>query len=294
MPSDLIAITGCTGYVGGRVAALLSGEGVPLRLVARRPSEVASGLEGEVVYGDYGDGKAMVEAFRGASTVFLVSGREHRDRLAQHRTAVEAAAEAGADRVVYLSFLDASPDSTFVLGRQHYHTEQHIHETGLGYVFLRDSLYADVFPYFVGGDGVLRAPAGDGRVSLVARDDVADAAAAVLVTDRYDGSALDITGPEALTLGEAAERLGRFVGRPIPYEEETEEEAYRSRSVYGAPDWEVEGWVTSFLAIANGEIARVSDAVPSVTGHPARRLDDVLSQHPELYRHLTEPGSDPG
>jgi NAD(P)H dehydrogenase (quinone) len=45
---------------------------------------------------------------------------------------------------------------------------------------LRDNLYADFLPAMIGPDGVLRGPAGQGRVAAVAQNDIADAAAAVL------------------------------------------------------------------------------------------------------------------
>lgn len=281
-----VAVTGVTGYVGSRVAARLNQEGVEPILVARRPDDVPGELAGEVVYGSYEDREAMTEACRPTSTLFFVSGREHRDRLEHHRRVVQSAAEAGVERIVYLSFLNAAPDATFLLARQHHQTEQFIRETGLDYVFLRDSFYVDFLPYFVGKDGIIRAPAGDGRVSFVARDDIVDAAAAVLMTDEHRAASFDITGPEALSLGEAARRLGEFVGMTVGYEAETEEEAYESRAVYEAPDWEVAGWVTSYLAMANGELATVSDAVERLTGRPARRLEDFLAEHPESYRHL--------
>ena len=60
------------------------------------------------------------------------------------------------------------------------------------------------------------------------------------------------------------------------YHPETLEEAYASRASYGAPDWQVDAWVSTYTAIAAGELAAVSSAVPDLTGHPARSLADVL------------------
>jgi NAD(P)H dehydrogenase (quinone) len=283
-----IAVTGVTGYVGRGVANALGSNGYRMRLVARDPSRIPDHLEGERAAASYGDRVSMTSALTGASTLFLVSGREHPDRLDHHRGAVEAAAEAGVKRIVYLSFLNAAPDATFTLARQHFHTEQFIRDTGVSHVFLRDSLYCDSLPYFVGRDGVLRAPAGDGRVSLVVRTDIVEAAASVLTDPSHDGASFDITGPEAVTLEEATERLSRFVGRTITYQPESEEDAYISRSVYRAPDWEVDAWVSSYLAIAAGEMETVSDAVERLTGHPPRSIDDFLATHPHSYRHLVD------
>ncbi len=285
---DLIAVTGVPGGLGSGVARHLVALGARVRLVARDPSRVPADLDGDVVAGSYADEAAMVAAFTGADTVFLVSGREAIDRLDHHRTAVTAATRAGVRKVVYTSFLGASPDATFVLARQHFHTEQFLRQSGMRFVALRDSMYTDFIPYLAGKDRVIRGPAGNGAVSWVTRADIAAAAASALTTDQHDDSILDLTGPEAVSLSETATRLGRLIGRPVEYHEETEEEAYASRASYGAPDWEVEGWVTSYQAIANGELAAVSDWVETLTGRPAQSMEDFLTDHPDSYQHLLD------
>ena len=264
----------------------MSDRGFPLRLVVRDPSRAPVLPDIQVATASYGDRSSMLRALNGIGTLFMVSAHEAVDRLDQHRQAVEAAYEAGVTRIVYLSFLGASPDATFVLARQHYHTEHYIKETGVGFVFLRDAMYTDFVPFIVGTDGIIRGPAGAGRVGFVTRDDVAEAAAAVLASTGHDGTTFDVTGPEAIDFNEAAERLGRFIGRDIEYQPETEPEAYASRVVYGAPDWEVEGWVTSYLAIANGEMDLTSDAISRLTGHEPMDLEAFLTAHPESFQHL--------
>ena len=270
-----IAVTGATGGLGGRVARRLAQRGRPQRLVVRDPAR-APHLDGATVaVGEYRDGEAMRRAFDGVRTVFLVSGEEARDRLAQHRYAVDAAVAAGVERVVYTSFVGAAPDATFTLARDHFHTEQHLHATGLRTVALRDGLYADLLPSMV-TDGVLRGPAGDGRFAPVARDDIADVAVAVLLDEQYDGATFDVTGPELITMAHAAQVLAEVAGAPVRYHDETVEEAFASRASLGAPDWEVEGWVTSYTAIAAGELEFVSDVVERIAGHPPTSLRDHL------------------
>jgi NAD(P)H dehydrogenase (quinone) len=293
----VVALTGVTGQLGGRVARQLAGSGGPddatLRLVVRDAAR-APGLPGAEVAehpGGYADGAGLTAALAGVHTLFLVSAAEAEDRLAQHLTAVDAAAAAGVERVVYTSFLGASPDATFTLARQHAATEQRLAASGMRWTALRNSMYADFVPFFAtaqDGAAVIAAPAGNGAASFVARDDSADVAAAVLRRDdpALDGRVLDVTGPAALTLAEAATVLGEVLGRPVTYRPQTVEEAWATRRPSGHPDWEVEGWVTSYTAIAAGELARVSDVVPALTGHPARPLAEVLRAHPELWRSL--------
>ncbi|HEV3014571.1 MAG TPA: DUF952 domain-containing protein, partial [Actinomycetota bacterium] len=88
------------------------------------------------------------------------------------------------------------------------------------------------------------------------------------------------------------EELSRAAGRTITYQNETLEEAYASRASYGAPDWEVAGWVTTYVAIANGDLDRVSDDVASLSGHPPMALAEFLRDNPDSYRRLVEgPGA---
>ena len=295
--SPVIAVTGATGALGGRVADRLAGApGVRLRLVVRDAGRAPRVPGADVVAnpGGYADGAGFAAALEGVHTLYLVSAAEAEDRLSQHYTAVDAAAAAGVQRIVYTSFLEARPDSTFTLGRQHALTEERIRSTGLRATFLRHGFYADFVPFFAVREGdrsVIAAPAGDGRAGFVSRDDLADVAAAVLRREdgELDGQALEVTGPEALTMAEAAEVLAEVTGVPAEYRPQTVEEAWATRRPSGRPDWEIEGWVTSYLAIAAGEFATVTDVVERLTGHPARSVAEHMRAHPEDWAHLTRP-----
>ncbi|MDX3638524.1 SDR family oxidoreductase [Streptomyces sp. MB09-02B] len=270
-------VTGSTGRLGGRVARRLAERGVPQKLLVRNPERAPRLSAAVAVRGAYADRDAVREALAGTRTLFMVSASESADRLTQHKAFVDAAAEAGVRHLVYVSFYGAAPDATFTLARDHFHTEQHIRASGLAYTFLRDNFYAEFVPDLVGEDGVIRGPAGSGRAAFVAQDDIADAAAAVLSRpDDHVGLTYDMTGPESLSLDDAAAILSEQLGRAVTYRQETVEEAYASRASYGAPDWQVDAWVSTYTAIASGELDGVSDAVPRLTGRPATLLADVV------------------
>jgi NAD(P)H dehydrogenase (quinone) len=271
----MIGVTGATGGVGSRVAGRLATE--PLRLIVRDAARART-LGAEVCEASsYGARDEMRAALDGVDTLFLIPAKESADRLEQHFTAVDAAVDAGVRRIVYLSFIHRG-NSSFTLGREHFATEDHIRASGLAWVFPRMNLYMDFIPNMVASDGVIRGPAGDGRFAAVLRDDIADAVAAILASPAdHDGEAYDLTGPEAFTLGEAAEEMSRAWGRKIEFVDETLDEARASRAVYGAPDWEVEAWISSYVAIAQGELEQVSDCVERLTGHAPTSLRDWLA-----------------
>ncbi|WP_165984115.1 hypothetical protein [Streptomyces sp. YIM 98790] len=85
-----------------------------------------------------------------------------------------------------------------------------------------------------------------------------------------------LTGPQALTFHEIAAVLTAVTGRNVTYHAEGLEEAYASRARYGAERWQLDAWVSTYTAIAAGELAGVTDAVPRLTGHPATPLADVI------------------
>ncbi|SDD27486.1 NAD(P)H-binding protein [Nocardioides lianchengensis] len=275
-----IAITGSTGAVGGLVARSLADDlRTDLRLVVRDAAR-APDYDTDVRVCTYADRDASVEALRGVDTLFMVSAAEAPDRREQHRTFIRAAAEAGVGHVVYTSFAGAAADATFTLGRDHFDAEAAIRETGLAATILRDNFYSDLLPYFADATGTIRGPAGRGRVAAVARADVAAVAEAVLRDPAgHAGAVYALTGPEALTLEEVAGRAGAALGRELRFVDETVEEAYASRraSYPEAEDWQLDAWVSTYTAIADGSVAEVTGDVERVTGRPARPIEAALT-----------------
>jgi NAD(P)H dehydrogenase (quinone) len=262
------------------VARLLAAHGCPQRLLVRNPA-AAPDLPGIEVVGipGYADGPACTEALQGVGTLFMVSARESDQRVEEHVTFVNAAAAAGVGHVIYTSLYRAAADAVFTFARDHWRTEEHIRASGLRWTFLRDCLYLDLIPMIGGPDGVIRGPAGNGRFSGVALDDVARVARAVLLSpEEHAGQTYDLTGPEELSMAEAAAIVTEVTGQPTRYVEETPEEAFASRASYGAPDWELQGWVTSYLAIAAGQQDGLSDDVERITGQRPVGLREMLSR----------------
>jgi NAD(P)H dehydrogenase (quinone) len=276
----VLAVTGSTGWLGGLVARDLADRGVAQRLLVRDVSR-APELPGSVAARcSYRDVDAARAALDGVETLFMVSAAEQEDRLDEHRAFVDAAAAAGVRHVVYVSFFGAAPDATFTLARDHAATEEHLRASGMAWTFLRDNLYLEFMDHMVGPDGVVRGPAGDGRAAVVSHDDIARAAVTVLLDPApHAGATYDLTGPEALTFTEMAAIISEVTGREVRFHDETVEEAYASRAVYGAPDWQVDAWVSTYTAVAAGELDGVSGDVERLTGRRPTSLRDYLAAH---------------
>lgn len=274
-----VAISGVTGHISGTVLRRLANIGEHAHIIGLvRDAARAPQREGvEIRVADYADADACEKALAGVDVFFMVSASEAEDRVPQHLNVINAAVSAGVKHIVYTSFVGAGPDATFTLARDHGRTEEAIRASGMAFTILRNNFYLDVLPLFADESGVIRGPAGEGRVAAVARADVVDVAIAVLRKPELQaGRILELTGGEALTLAEVASRASVILEKPMTFANETVAQAHASRAHLNAPAWQLDAWVSTYTAIAAGELEVVSGTVLMLTGHDPRTLEDVL------------------
>ncbi|QHT65444.1 SDR family oxidoreductase [Rhodocytophaga rosea] len=278
-----ILITGATGHIGNRVAHLLK-QDTSIRLMTRTPEKLSGFGQAEKIQAEYGDKASLTAAFKDIDTAFIVSGyAAPGQRALLHKNAIDSAQQAGVSHIVYLSFQGASAQSKFPMSRDHFQTEEFIRQSGLACTILRDSFYMDLIPEMFGENRLMRGPGGDGKVAWVAREDVARTIAAVLSNPSAYPGTFNLTGREALSLTETAGRLSKLTGKKYTYQQESVEEGMLWRNQLGAPAWEVDTWIGSYVAIAAGEVASVSKAVYEITHQHPFTLEEYVSQHPEIF-----------
>lgn len=272
-----IAVTGSTGALGSLVAKNLADRSIAQRLLVRDTARAPQLPLATASVFDYADRAASIKALEGIEVLFMVSAPESDHRLDLHATFIDAAVAAGVHHIVYTSFTAAAPDAEFTLAREHYATEEYLRSSGLRFTFLRDSFYQDFLPDLVGEDGVIRGPAGTGHFAPVTRADVARTAATVLASAPEHASATyELTGPQSLNMADVARMLGAERGQAVAFHDETIEEAYASRASYGAPQWQLDAWVSTYTAIASNAMAKVSDHIEIITGSAPMSFQDYL------------------
>ena len=280
---DLILVTGATGKIGSSIAKQLERLGKEFRLLVRDPKKLSSFPSAEKVTGDYGDVESLDHAFRGVSSAFIVSGyAKPGERSKLHRNAFQAAQRAGVRYLIYLSTLGASPNSRFPMSRDHYESEGFLKVTGVPHTILRDSFYSELAVQMFNEDGVMKGPGGQGKVSWVGREEIAEAAAKLLASDTPLLGTFPMTGPTALSLSETAALIGSLKHRSLRYEDEPVDVAKEWRSKLGVPTWEVDTWVGSYEAIAAGEFEAIDPALGTILGRPAGDLQTYISGRPDL------------
>ncbi|TDC52907.1 hypothetical protein E1212_07115 [Jiangella ureilytica] len=264
-----IAVTGASGRVGRHVVELLA---------AHREHEVVALTRPAADYADLG---ALRSLLTGVDTLVFVSSDGHAATvMLHHANVVRAAAEAGVGHVVALSGLDVDVDSPFCYAVTNGHTEQLLRASGCGYSLARASVYAEFFAGLVRGVLVpgprgdeVRLPAGDARVSLVARADVARSLAALALLPPSN-THHDLTGPAALTVAEVAAALD-----PAARHVDVAPAEYLAALLgSGETSWWAHAYATMLESIRLGRWATVSGEVAALTGRPATPAGHVLSR----------------
>lgn len=274
-----IAVTGVTGNLGGMVSRLCKKNGIEVRNLARNVEKAEKLGFSNVFKSSYDKSEDTVKSLEGIEVLFMVSGSENPNRVQQHKDFIDAAKVAGVSHIIYLSFYNASKNSIFTLGRDHYATEEYIKENGFKYTFLRDNFYADFFVDLCREYGEIKGPAGNGKVSAVVRSDVSEVAAKILENPgKWENQTLNMTGPEELSMAEIVKAVSEYFGKEIKYIEETVEEAYESRKIWKAEQWEYDSWVSTYTAIAENEQSGISNDIEKVLGQKATSLAEYLKK----------------
>ncbi|ORX85853.1 NAD(P)-binding protein [Anaeromyces robustus] len=198
------------------------------------------GIETHVVDFNYSDN--LEKAFANAEAVGIISmpfvGEK---RQAAHRNAVDAAKKANVKKIVYTSLANAGDETNPSMEKlDHIYTENYIKDSGLDYIFLRNSQFAEamVTNYFtyVNMKMPLANNMGNGHMAFVSRKDCAKALAYALHKHKeYSHATLDINGKELLTIGEFVNIGNKETGNNVTYVEISDEENYKVFDSMGIP-----------------------------------------------------------
>ena len=282
----MILVIGGRSKVGAAVIAGLTERGESVRALARS-SEAADSLPNgvEPVTGDLGDPGSLREAMRGADRVFLLSG-PHPDEVRWHRNAIDAAGESGVDWLVRSSILGADPDSPATFIRDHGQCDAYLQESGVPHAIVRPNLFQQNVPEntipSIDENGNFYVNAGEAQISMVDARDVGAVAAALLTQGDPGREIYEVTGPDALSYADVAEKLSSSLGRPVSYVEVPDDAVRQTLLGFGMDEWTVNALVELYQDYkrsgTDGYAAEVTSTVEDLTGSPARSLDQLLSE----------------
>jgi len=251
--TPLILVLGATGKTGSRVANNLTTRGLAVRTAARSGADVRF---------DWDEPGTYAPALDGVDRVYLLGPVMRTDFAGQVTVFLDQAEVAGVRHITYLSAygIDAAPPETAMrnveldlLGRQ-----------GFTHSILRPAWFMQNFSetFLKPVDGAIVVPTGDGAEAFIDAEDIAAVAAATLADPAaHAGAQYALTGPEALTLADAATIISQVTGRTIAH-----------------VDLDRDAWVAG--AVASGIPAEYGAVLRMLTetigtGHGSRPTDDV-------------------
>jgi NAD(P)H dehydrogenase (quinone) len=286
----MILVTGATGQFGNAAINFLLQKGVKAeQIVALVRSEAGVAAMNEKgirsAIGDYNDYTSLANAFNGVEKLLFVSGSDIGQRLTQHHNVISAASEAGVKHVVYTSFQRKNETETsplWIVANSHLQTEALLKASGMDYTILKNNLYMDFIPAFVGEHvlqtGLIYLPAGSGKVAAVLRSEMAEATATVLTTPNHEGKEYDFTHSEAVSYQDVAQFISERTGQVIRYVSPTAAEYAETLAKYQVPN-EVIGLFSGFaVAQAQGELDVVSHTLEELLGRKPTSVRAFLNQ----------------
>ena len=278
-------ITGATGDVGSRVVRRLLECSERPRVFVRdaKKARVQFGDLVDVFVGDLTDSPSLRAALEGIDALFLVATGP--DIPALDDAAARAAKTSGVKHLVKLSSLDV--EQGLAIGAWHAAGEAAIRASGIPFTFVRPSGFMSnllAWANSIKVERVVRASTGDGRRAFIHSDDIAAVATKALMTFDDEGRSLIVTGPEALSFGEATAKIAAAIGKRLRFEAISDEEARERYAARCASPAETEAHVALWRAMREGRLATVTDTVKQVLGRKPLTLDQWAIENAAAFR----------
>ncbi|MCE6992011.1 SDR family oxidoreductase [Dyadobacter sp. CY323] len=287
--SPKILITGATGTIGMELVKYLSAKEIPFKAMVRsleKASELTAISGAEVVLGDFNDTNSLENALNGIERVFLLTNSSEQAEEQQLRF-VDAALKSGVTHIVKLSQWASEAHSPVRFLRYHAVVEQKIRESGMKFTFLRPNLFMQGllgFKDLIKYQGQFFGAIGDAKISLIDTRDIAAAAGESLIDRKHENKTYNLTGPEALSHYEMADKLSLATGKNILFVD-VPSDALRETLIHaGFPEWQADGLVEDYAHYKRGEAAEIAKGVFESTGAEPRSFDAFATDYATLFR----------
>ena len=264
-----VLILGGTGRTGSPLAGKLARRGIAARTAARRGADVRF---------DWDEPATHAEALAGVDRLYLVTPVLRVRYAEQVAGFLDLAEAAGVRHETFLSTYsaDQAPEGIDIAAVEAgLAARQSLTHSVLRPAWVMQNFGDDHLPVI---DGVITAPSGGGAEAFVDADDIAAVAAETLLAPgAHAGARYVLTGPQALTFGEAADIIATVAGRPVFYND-IDQEAWISGAVAaGVPaDYAVMlRWLTAAIIAGHGSV-------------PADDVEKVTGRKPATFREFAE------
>lgn len=275
-----IGISGASGNLGKAVIAELKARGYGHSLVgiSRTPETLRRPTEGR--HGDYDQPQVLAGAYEGLDRLLIIPSADVRPGVRDRHfvAAIDAAVSAGAGHVVLISSAASREVASSEMYAAYWTGEQHLMKTARRWTILRMNYYGESFAQVAAMSlrtGIL-AGLGENRVGFVSRNDLAAAAAGVLLGEGHAGAIYNVTGPDAVTGTERADLLAEITAKPLRFAVLDEAELRRGLSQAGMPPEYIDPLIDIERRFVAGDFDIVTGDVGRLAGRDPRPLRDVL------------------
>lgn len=286
-----ILVTGATGHIGTAVIDQLLKKTEASNIIAlARDEHKAKPLQNkgvEVRIGTFDDTASLGKALQGIDKIFLVSTADL-NRFEQHKNVVDAARRTGAKFIAYTSAPHTKDPKTAVaksLLESHFQTEDYIKKSGLTYAFLRNSIYMDMIPTYVGEkvfETGIFLPTGSGKIPFALRREMGEASANLLSqSEQHQNRTYDITNLESYSFEDVAEALSELSGQAVSYKDADKETFTKKLREHHASE-EFIFFITALLTdCKNHQYEKATHDLEKLLGRQPTTLKEGLK---ELYQ----------
>ena len=285
----MILVTGATGLNGSALLRLLSAKGIATRALVRsrvRAEAIAALPDVEIVEGDMARPETLGAALRDVDRAMLISSSDP-VMLEVQSGFIDAARAAGVKHVVKLSGIMPDLTSPFRFARMHGEIERRLEASGMAFTHLRAGEFMPAYfrqvPSIV-ARGAMFLPMEDARIASIDVGDIAEIAALALTGSGHEGKTYPLTGPEALTMAEVAEKLSAVTGKTIRYVNVAPEEARKAQLAAGMPPYLADALVELFAERRKGKEAQVSAMAQTLLGRRPTSFDEFAVRHAAIFR----------
>jgi uncharacterized protein YbjT (DUF2867 family) len=281
----MILVTGATGTIGRKLIHQLQDSGATFKAFVRSEDK-GRALGCEYAVGDFDQPETLAPALRDVEAVFL-NGPAGDALIRQQSDAIAAARASGVKRIVKLSSRSADPNARHPIGRVHGQVERVLADSGVAFSVLRPGTFMQNLLRNAGtvrSQGKLFGAYKDGRISFVDVEDIAACGARLLQGDAHNKRTFTLSGPEAVSFVQIADKLASALGKPVSYVDLPPEQMAENMKASGMPAGYAEVMVQLMVQFSTGAGAEVSTGVSEILGRPARSIEDFIADNLAAFR----------
>src|SRR5713101_9231648 len=285
----MILVTGATGLNGKELLRRLSARGIAVRALVRNPAKaeaIAALPHVQIVQGDMARPVTLAEALHDIDRAMLISSSDP-DMLDVQSNFIDAARKAKVRHVVKLSGIMPELNSAFRFARMHGEIEKRLEASGIAFTHLRAGEFMSAYfrqAPMIAAKGAMFLPMENAKIASIDVGDIAEVAATVLTKPGHEGKIYPLTGPEALTMTEVAEKLSAATGKTIRYVNVAPEDAKRAQLAAGVPPYLADALAELFAERRKGKESIVSPVIATIIGRPATSFAAFAARNAAIFR----------